>query len=423
MSMMFRISAPCLTAIVLLLASAPRVRADDAAAEFFRGLNLNGPAVTIDGHAWEGKESPHYKSDDMAFDNQQVPLVPPTDDERAKMIRSSRWGGGKNRVTLVDLPAGIYSVFLYVWEDNNPETFTVALNGRTVAAKYNSGGTGHWDKLGPWMVECGDGSLTLTSQGGAANFSGVEIWRGEYDLPGAAERDPEAIAFFEKRIRPVLAEHCYQCHSAEADDAQGELLVDSRRGLRRGGYSGPAVVPGDAEQSLLMKAVRYNNPDLQMPPDAKLPDAAIADLAAWIKQGAPDPRRQSVARAKKKAVDLEQGRQFWSLQPIADPAVPDAADQSWPANDVDRFTLAKMAEHGLRPLGDADKRTLIRRATYDLTGLPPTPAEVDAFLKDSSPEAFSHAVDRLLDSPRYGERWGRHWLDVARYSDTAGDNS
>ncbi|MGH7135966.1 MAG: DUF1553 domain-containing protein [Pirellulales bacterium] len=412
----------CTIGLVLLVGLAREAPGDDYAI-FFRGVNLNGPGVVIDGHAWEGQDSPHYKCGDMAFDNQQVALVPPTDDERARMIRSSRWGGGNNGVTLVDLPPGTYSVFLYVWEDNNPETFAIALNGRTVASNYNSGSMGHWDRLGPWMVECTDGSVTLTSKGGAANFSGVEIWRGEYDGPGAAEADPDEIAFFEKRVRPVLVEHCYQCHSAQAIEVQGELLVDSRSGLRRGGYSGPAVMPGDPDQSLLLRAVRYNNPDLQMPPDAKLPDEQIADLEAWVKRGAADPRRQSVARAKKKSLDVEQGRQFWSLQPIADPPVPELADHDWPANEVDRFILAKLAEHNLRPIGDADKRTLLRRATYDLIGLPPTPEEVDVFLADGSPDAFRRVVDRLLDSPRYGERWGRHWLDVVRYADTAGDNS
>jgi hypothetical protein len=407
--------------LVWFIAAAQAAQADEPAS-FFRGLNLNGPSVVIDGHAWEGRDSPHYKCDDGAFDNQQVTLVPPTDDERAKMIRSSRWGGGgRNQVVLTDLPRATYSVFLYVWEDNEPESFTVALNGRAVAANHNSGSMGHWDKLGPWIVECTDGTLTITSQGGAANFSGVEIWSGEYDAPDAA--DPDAIAFFEKRVRPVLVERCYECHSAGAEPVQGELLVDSRRGLRRGGDSGPAIVPFSADQSLLIKAVRYNNPDLQMPPEAKLPAEQIADLEAWVNRGAPDPRRQAVERTKKPTLDLARGREFWSLRPVADPPAPHVENTSWPANDIDRFLYAKMSEKSLRPVADADKRTLLRRASFDLIGLPPTPEEIDAFLADGSPDAFARVVDRLLDSPRYGERWGRHWLDVARYADTAGDNS
>ncbi|HVW37467.1 MAG TPA: DUF1549 domain-containing protein, partial [Pirellulales bacterium] len=416
----------CVSAIALhaVLAIAGLARSDEPA-EFFRGLNLNGPAVEIDGHAWEGADSKHYESSDNAFENQNVPLVPETDPERAKMIRSSRWGG--NRIVLKDLPAGMYSVFLYVWEDNNSETFTIAVNGRTVAADYKSGATGHWDKLGPWFVDVTDGTITLTSRGGAANFSGIEIWRGEYDAPGSAEANAESVAFFEKRIRPLLVQHCYECHSADAKQVEGELLVDSRLALRRGGYSGPAVVPGDPEQSLLVKAVRYNNPDLQMPPKAKLSAAEIADLEAWVKLGAPDPRQAPAAPPKKKTFDVSAAQSFWSFQPLTNPAAPQVDDQvagaDWARNDIDRFILAKLAEHKLRPLADADKRTLLRRATFDLTGLPPTPEEIDAFLADTSPEAFSKVVERLLDSPRYGERWGRHWLDVVRYADTAGDNS
>lgn len=408
------------TALLAATVAGPRApAAADDEPRFVRGLNLNGPAVTIDGRLWEGRESAHYRCDDMAFENQSVPLVPPTDDERAKMIRSSRWGG--NRVVLTDLAPGVYTVFLYVWEDNNPETFRIAVNGRTVAADYSSGHAGHWDKLGPWVADAADGTITLASQGGAANFSGVEIWQGEYDGPQPA--DPEALAFFEKRIRPLLVEHCYECHSASAREVQGDLLVDSRRGLRRGGYSGPAIVPGDSRQSLLLKAVRYDNPELQMPPAGKLAPDEIADLEAWIESGAADPRAATFAAAKKPTIDFDAARQAWSLAPIVEPRVPAATDSDWPAGDIDRFILAKLAERRLRPRGDAGKRALIRRATYDVTGLPPTPDEVTAFLSDDAPDAFARVVDRLLDSPAYGERWGRYWLDVVRYADTAGDNS
>ncbi len=407
-------------AALAVMATASFCRADENASFYF-GLNLNGPPVVIDGHPWEGKESKRYQSTDNAFENQNVSLVPSTDPERAKMIRSSRWGG--NQVAVTDLPAGRYSVFLYVWEDNDSETFTIALNGRTVARDYTSGAAGRWAKLGPWFVDVNDGAVVLTSRGGAANFSGIEIWRGEYDGPGSAEANAEGVAFFEKRIRPLLVQNCYECHSEEARNVEGELLVDSRLGLRRGGYSGPAVVPGDPEQSLLVAAVRYKNPDLQMPPKAKLAAAEIADLETWIKLGAPDPREASAVRPKKKPIDPSQASRHWAFQPIGNPSAPQVADESWPYNDIDRFILAKLSQHNLRPLADADKRTLLRRATFDLTGLPPSPEEVDTFLADRSPEAFSRVVDRLLDSPRYGERWGRYWLDVVRYADTAGDNS
>ncbi len=391
----------------------------ESAPTFFRGLNLNGPAATIDGHPWEGSDSPHYICKDKAFENQNVPLVPATDSDRAKMIRSSRWGG--NRVELTDIPAGTFTVFLYVWEDNDPETFSIAVNGQQVMARYNSGTGGHWEKLGPWYTSPKDGKIVLTSQGGAANFSGIELWRGQYDGVTTPISEDD-LAFFEKRIRPLLVQKCYECHSAEAKELQGDLLVDSRATIRRGGTNGPAVVPGDLEKSLLIQAVRYTKDDMQMPPDGKLSDAEIADLERWVKIGAPDPRSATTKHIGKQ-IDIAAARQFWSLRPITAPAVPPVKNIAWPRGDIDRFVLAKMEAQGLHPTPDADKRTLIRRATFDLTGLPPTPADVAAFLADESNEAFAHVVDRLLESPRYGERWGRHWLDVVRYADTAGDNS
>jgi hypothetical protein len=245
---------------------------------FFRGLNLNGPAVTIDGNAWEGSDSPHYSSKDKAFENQNVPLVPPTDPERAKMIRSSRWGG--NRIELKDIPAGTYSVFLYLWEDNNSETFSISVNGLVVDPQYRSGSSGAWAKLGPWFTEARDGTIVIRSQGGAANFSGIELWRGKHD--GSAPLTEEQTAFFEKRIRPLLVTHCYECHSAESKDLQGELLVDSRPTLLQGGTKGPSIVPGNLDKSLLIQAVRYTDENLEMPPDGKLSDEEIADLERWV---------------------------------------------------------------------------------------------------------------------------------------------
>lgn len=387
---------------------------------FFRGLNLNGPAVTIDGHAWEGLDSGHYVCQDKSFESQNVPLVPSTDPERAKMIRSSRWGG--NRVELTDLPPGTYTIFLYVWEDNDPETYAIAVNERQVEARYNSGKAGHWQRLGPWYAESRDGRIVVTSRGGAANFSGIELWRGRHDGSRDAPLNDDELAFFEKRIRPLLVQHCYECHSAESKELRGELLVDSRGTIRRGGATGPAVVPGDPEHSLLIDSVRYTNTDLQMPPDGKLTETEIADLERWVKMGAPDPR-VTATKFIGKQIDVAAAREFWSLRPLVRPAVPTVRNAAWPINDIDRFILAKLEERGLQPAPAADKRALLRRATYDLIGLPPTLEEQQAFLADDSAEAFSRVVERLMASPRYGERWGRHWLDVVRYADTAGDNS
>jgi hypothetical protein len=410
---------------LLSLVSASTISAADKPT-FYRGINLNGPPVTIDGHAWEGQDADHqpanFESDDKAFANQEIKLNPPTDPDRARMIRSSRWGG--NKATISGVPAGKYTVFLYVWEDNNSENFRVAINGNDVLRRYSSGSAGHWDRLGPWLVdikaENSDGRIQITSRGGAANFSGIEIWRGEHDgsEPPLSE---EQLTFFESRVRPLLVKHCYECHSADSKELQGDLLVDSRAAIRKGGPTGPAVVPGDLDQSLLIQAVRYS-PDLQMPPDKQLSKDEVAILEQWVSSGAPDPRTKATRYVKKK-LDLAVARQFWSLRPIQKPAPPVVNNASWPQGEIDRFILAELERRGLAPLQPADKRTLLRRATYDLTGLPPTPEELARFLADESPAAWAAAVDRLLESRHYGERWGRHWMDLVRYADTAGDNS
>jgi hypothetical protein len=193
--------------------------------------------------------------------------------------------------------------------------------------------------------------------------------------------------------------------------------------MLQGGDSEPALVPGRPEESLLIKAVRYDDPDLQMPPAGKLSKSEIANLETWIRMGAPDPRKAAAATTAHTGIDLDAARQFWSFRPVQDPPPPVVKDTAWPRCSIDRFVLAKLEASGLRPAPDADKRTLLRRVTFDLTGLPPTPEEIEAFLADDSPAAFATVVDRLLASSRYGERWGRHWLDVVRYADTAGDNS
>ena len=226
--------------------------------------------------------------------------------------------------------------------------------------------------------------------------------------------DAKGVEFFEKKIRPLLANKCYQCHSRQSKKVKGGLLLDSPEGLLKGGTSGPIFVTGDPDKSLLIKAVRYQDEDLRMPPDGKkLTGAQVADLEAWVKMGAPLPRA-GVQEDKIKA----SARTHWAFQPVKRPAVPTVKNQRWVQSPVDAFILAKLEPAGMQPAQPADKRTLIRRATYDLIGLPPTPEEVAAFVADESPDAFAKVVDRLLASPHYGERWGRHWLDVARYAST-----
>jgi hypothetical protein len=245
--------------------------------------------------------------------------------------------------------------------------------------------------------------------------------------PGLATRD--GLDFFEKNIRPVLAERCYECHSAQSKKVKGKLLLDTRAGLLKGGETGPAVVPGQPDKSLLITAIRYSHEDLQMPPKDPLTKAQVAAFEQWVRMGAPDPRvagaAASVAAAPTTApaYDYARARQFWSFKSVVAPPIPGVRDSRWPHNDVDRFVLARLEEKRLTPVDLADKRTLIRRATFDLTGLPATPQEVDDFLKDESPNAFARVIDRLLASRAYGEKWGRHWLDVVRYADTSGCNS
>jgi hypothetical protein len=237
-------------------------------------------------------------------------------------------------------------------------------------------------------------------------------------MAAGAQLTPAQTQFFESKIRPVLADNCYKCHSAQSEKVKAGLLVDTRDGLLTGGQTGAAIVPGDPDKSLLIKAVRYTDPELQMPPKGKkLSDAQIADLEAWVRMGAPDPRIATLAAQK---VWSESSKKHWAWAPLRKPAVPEVKDSAWAKTPVDNFILAKLAEKDLTPNPMAEKPTLIRRATFDLIGLPPTPEDVENFVKDESPDAFAKVVDRLLASPQYGERWGRHWLDVARYSDTKG---
>ena len=240
-----------------------------------------------------------------------------------------------------------------------------------------------------------------------------------------AKIDPEQLAFFEKKIRPVLAEHCYKCHSTQAEKLKGGLYVDSKEGLLKGGTSGPAIVPGKPEKSLLVKDIKSTNSDEMMPPKGdRLSAQVIADIETWIRMGAPDPRTDTTGAVAALKVDWDKARQHWAYQPVKAPAVPAVKDATkWVKGDLDKFVLAKLESKGMTPSPLADKRTLIRRATFDLTGLPPTPAEVSDFLADKSAKAFEKVIDRLLASPAYGERWGRHWLDVARYADTSGDRN
>jgi mono/diheme cytochrome c family protein len=233
---------------------------------------------------------------------------------------------------------------------------------------------------------------------------------------------PQAAEFFEARVRPVLAENCYSCHGP-AQQMAG-LRLDSRASVLKGSMNGPVLVPGDPEKSALIRAIRYNGA-VKMPPPGKLPNPVIETLTAWVKIGAPWPSTPissaagSATPASGFVITAAQKR-HWAFQPVRKPPLPAVKNKAWLTSPIDGFVLAKLEQKGLRPARPADKLTLLRRATFDLTGLPPTVPEIDAYLADHSPDAFARVVDRLLASPRYGERWGRHWLDVARYADTKG---
>ena len=236
----------------------------------------------------------------------------------------------------------------------------------------------------------------------------------------AAAEDDEGVRFFETRVRPLLAKHCYECHGEEKQES--DLRLDSFQELLRGGATAPAVVPGEPDESLLIHAVDYEDPELQMPPDGRLTDREIADLTEWVKQGAPHPDAGSepAVKPRRGEIDWDSARSFWAFQPLGDAALPVVRNRRWPSSSIDFFVLHALERQGLKPAPPADRRTLLRRATLDLTGLPPRPDQIEAFMADDAPDAYQQLVERLLASPQYGERWGRFWLDVARYSDSNG---
>jgi hypothetical protein len=251
----------------------------------------------------------------------------------------------------------------------------------------------------------------------AALFAAAVGVRADLQQTAFAAQSPE---FFEARVRPILVASCYECH---AEESRGDLKVDSREALLLGGESGPAIVPGNPDESLLIQAVRQHDPNAPRMPKgkSKLKPDDIEVLVEWVRAGAQWPASAASAAATpvpSHAMEVSaEHRAFWSVQPLANPRIPAVKQAAWANTDIDRFILARLEQEGLRPVAAADKRALIRRVTMDLTGVPPTPEEVDAFLIDTSSTAWSKVVDRLLASPRYGETWGRMWLDVARYGE------
>jgi hypothetical protein len=255
---------------------------------------------------------------------------------------------------------------------------------------------------------------------------------GEEDSPAATPSvgpaDPEGLALFEAEVQPILEASCYDCHAESARRVRGGLKVDSLAAMLQGGVSGPALSPGDPDQSLLVEAVRYHDEDLAMPPDGELAPEEVQAIERWVELGAPWPgetgeRDDFLEDLPASTIDIDAGREWWSFQPVEKPEVPTPVDGAWVESDIDAFLLMRLEEAGLEPVGDADKGAWLRRVTFDLTGLPPTPEALEAFVEDTSEGAYANVVDRLLVSPRYAERWGRHWLDVARYAESSGRDS
>ena len=395
-----------------------RSASDESRGVFFRGINLNGPAVVIDGRPWDGDDPRAVETRDRTFEARDVPLDPPTDVDRARMIRSSRWGGRVN-LRFPGIPNGSYRVFLYVWEDNDSETFTIRLDGREVLRDFASGSAGTWKRLGPWPVEVESGAIELTTEGGAANLSGVEIWRTAGDSAGPTPikpdpPDPAAVRFFDDKVAPVLARNCLECHGGSI--RKGGLNLATEVSARAGGDGGPPIEPGKPEESPLWEMVESGEmPKKGRPP---LSEADKLVIRRWIADGA----RWGTAEIDPftATTDRRAGYDWWSLQPVRHPDLPAVKAGSWPRNEVDRFVLAKLESKGLAPAPEADRRTLIRRLSFDLIGLPPDPDEVEKFVNDADDAAYARLVDRLLDSPRYGERWARHWLDVVRFGESQG---
>ncbi|HUQ70460.1 MAG TPA: DUF1549 domain-containing protein, partial [Planctomycetaceae bacterium] len=235
----------------------------------------------------------------------------------------------------------------------------------------------------------------------------------------ADEPSKEGITYFETRIRPLLVERCYQCHSQRAGKQEGHLRLDHVDAWIKGGDRGGAVVPGNVDKSLLIQAVRYTDPDFQMPPTEKLPNEAIAALEKWVRMGAPAPAND-VASELSHPSDPIAGKGHWAFQSLTKAAAPSVKDEQWPRSDIDRFVLDRLEREQLKPVVDAAPADLIRRLSFQLIGLPPSPAHVETYQQSPTPETLAKVVDELLASPQFGQRWGRHWLDLARYADSNG---
>ena len=281
-------------------------------------------------------------------------------------------------------------------------------------------------------VAIGVGPLPTMSDDPMQDGTGGAMGGGATAPIAEAPLSADELKFFESKIRPLLIANCYGCHSVSSGKSKGGLRLDTRDAMLKGGDSGPAVVPGDADSSLLIRAVRYLDSDYEMPPAGKLKDEDIALLERWVAMGAPDPRVEGAAAVgyspgtvhRWTSEDIARAKEnHWAYKPLSSPEAPATKNRDWARSPIDSFILAGLEEKNLAPARDADPATLLRRASLDLTGLPPSKADVERFVRNPTPEAFARAIDTMLASPQFGERWGRHWLDVARYAESSGKES
>lgn len=243
------------------------------------------------------------------------------------------------------------------------------------------------------------------------------LWLALIQLVMSQTPTAQDLAFFEQKVRPLLVEKCFECHSQKSDKPNGGLRLDARDSILAGGDNGPAIVVEQPQQSLLVRAIHYRDPDIEMPPDGKLSDREIATIEDWVRRGLPYPDSFRDGPAVTKRVDIQEGKKHWAFQPLSMPSPAVVTKPSWPMRRIDAFILAEQEKQGLHPSAPASKAALLRRAKFDLIGLPPTPDEVEAFLNDSLPDAFQRRIEHWMSSPRYGERWARFWLELARYCD------
>jgi len=385
---------------------------------FYRAVNLGGAGLLVGEDFWEGGTTSGVVYDGQACSLFLESFNPPAKKNlQTQVLRFGQLSrGGRNRVVFKNVPDGLYQVALYVVQKGTSQPCSISVKGQEFLNDYQLPPDQNWGKLGPWKVRVTDGSISVSSRGENLAFTGVEIHRQKSVADGIYRNLLQGSSAhrknFENSIGPLLGRRCANCHN-EAD-LKGGFDVTSRDALLEGGVTGPAFRLGFAEKSLFWKHISEE----AMPPDAPLTEAEKKLFHEWILAGIPWGQ-QPVPRFSETTEDRA-GIDWWSFQPLANSEPPSTNHPSWGNNEVDAFILSELQANGLTPSPEADRRTLIRRLYFDIVGLPPNPEQVQTFISDDSDKAYEVLVDSLLDSPHYGERWARHWLDVVRFGESQG---